>query len=109
MKTTTRSILAGLVATAFFATPAAAQQKVKIGFISTFSGPGGVIGTDMRNSVELALDHRADLVGLPSELAQELPQAAGHLGQALGPEHEQRHHQDYDELAGADVEHGKTR
>ena len=42
MKTTTRTLLAGLVAAAFFAAPAFAQQKVKIGFISTFSGPGGV-------------------------------------------------------------------
>jgi branched-chain amino acid transport system substrate-binding protein len=37
--------------------PAAAQQKVKIGFITTLSGPQGVIGEHMKNSVELALDH----------------------------------------------------
>jgi branched-chain amino acid transport system substrate-binding protein len=38
--------------------PAMAQQKsVKIGFVSTFSGPTAVIGNDMRNSFELALDH----------------------------------------------------
>ena len=38
--------------------PAMAQQKtVKVGFISTFSGPTAVIGNDMRNSFELALDH----------------------------------------------------
>ncbi|HKG00121.1 MAG TPA: hypothetical protein VKB15_05810, partial [Xanthobacteraceae bacterium] len=45
----------------FLALPAGtvlAQQKpVKIGFISTFSGPTAVIGNDMRNSFELALDH----------------------------------------------------
>src|SRR5258706_15253341 len=56
-----RPVLAALVAAAAFsrsiAAPASAQQKGKIGFISTFSGPGGVIGADMRNSVELALDH----------------------------------------------------
>jgi len=47
------------VASGFFlaAGPAAAQQKVKIGFITTLSGPQGVIGADMKNSVELALDH----------------------------------------------------
>ena len=39
------------------AAPAAAQQKVKIGFITTLSGPQGVIGEYMKNSVELALDH----------------------------------------------------
>jgi branched-chain amino acid transport system substrate-binding protein len=39
------------------AAPAAAQQKVKIGFITTLSGPNGNIGEHMKNSVELALDH----------------------------------------------------
>ena len=63
MKYKTRSILAGLVAAAFIAAPASAQQKVKIGFITTLSGPQGVIGEDMRNSVELALDHLKRKVG----------------------------------------------
>ncbi len=63
MQNNTRSILAGLVAAAFFAAPASAQQKVKIGFITTLSGPQGVIGEDMRNSVELALDHLKRKVG----------------------------------------------
>lgn len=46
-----------------FAGPAAAQQKVKIGFITTLSGPQGIIGEHMRNSVELALDHLGRKVG----------------------------------------------
>jgi branched-chain amino acid transport system substrate-binding protein len=58
-----RSVLASLVATAFIAAPAFAQQKLKIGFISTFSGPQGAIGEDMKNSVELALDHLNRKVG----------------------------------------------
>ncbi len=37
--------------------PAAAQNPVKIGFVSTFSGPVAVIGNNMRDSFELALDH----------------------------------------------------
>src|ERR1700704_4124217 len=46
------------------AAPASAQQKtVKIGFVSTFSGPTAVIGNDMRNSFELALDHLGRKVG----------------------------------------------
>ena len=40
-----------------------AQQKIKIGFISTFSGPQGVMGTYMKESVELALDHLGRKVG----------------------------------------------
>src|SRR5204862_741209 len=59
----TRTMLAGLAAAAFFAAPAAAQQKVKIGFITTLSGPQGVIGNDMRQSVEMALDHLKRKVG----------------------------------------------
>ena len=43
--------------------PAAAQQKVKIGFITTLSGPNGVIGEHMKNSVELALDHLGRKIG----------------------------------------------
>ena len=37
--------------------PALAADTIKIGFVSTFSGPTAVIGNDMRNSFELALDH----------------------------------------------------
>ncbi len=56
-----RTLLAGsalAVLSAVAQTPASAQQKtIKIGFISTFGGPVAVIGNDMRNSFELALDH----------------------------------------------------
>jgi branched-chain amino acid transport system substrate-binding protein len=59
-----RSVLAAITLAAFaFTTPAAAQQKVKIGFITTMSGPQGVIGGYMRDSVELALDHLGRKVG----------------------------------------------
>ncbi|MEO8321110.1 MAG: ABC transporter substrate-binding protein, partial [Bradyrhizobium sp.] len=48
--------LAGVAALAL-AQPAFAGDTIKIGFVSTFSGPTAVIGNDMRNSFELALDH----------------------------------------------------
>ena len=53
--------------------PAPAQQKsVKIGFVSTFSGPTAAIGNDMRNSFELALDHLGrKMGGLPVEVIYE--------------------------------------
>ena len=53
--------------------PAMAQSKsVKIGFVSTFSGPTAVIGNDMRNSFELALDHIGrKMGGLPVEVIYE--------------------------------------
>lgn len=44
--------------------PVAAQNNpVKIGFISTFSGPVAVIGNNMRDSFELALDHMGHKMG----------------------------------------------
>ncbi|MGH8689755.1 MAG: ABC transporter substrate-binding protein [Burkholderiales bacterium] len=64
MRTPIRLIGAGIVAAAFaFATPASAQQKLKIGFITTFTGPQGVMGQYMKDSVELALDHLGRKVG----------------------------------------------
>ena len=64
---------AAAVLTVFAAMPAPAQQKsVKIGFVSTFSGPTAVIGNDMRNSFELALDHIGrKMGGLPVEVIYE--------------------------------------
>lgn len=45
------------------ANPAVAGDTIKIGFVSTFSGPTAVIGNDMRNSFELALDHMGHKMG----------------------------------------------
>ena len=71
----TRSWIAGTagLALALVAGPAMAQQKtIKIGFISTFSGPVAAIGNDMRNSFELGLDNVGrKLGGLPVEVIYE--------------------------------------
>src|SRR6185312_16733235 len=66
-------LLATTALLALAATPAAAQQKtIKIGFISTFTGPVAAIGNDMRNSFELGLDHHGrKLGGLPVEVIYE--------------------------------------
>ena len=59
-----KPILAAAAAAAFaLASPAMAQQKIKIGFITTLSGPAGVIGKHMKDSVELALDHLGHKMG----------------------------------------------
>src|SRR3954466_2212232 len=53
-----RSITAGLVAALLaLAAPVNAQQRIKIGFITTLSGPPAIIGKHMKDSVDLALDH----------------------------------------------------
>src|SRR6478735_975483 len=63
--------LAGVAALAL-AQPAVAADSIKIGFVSTFSGPVAVIGEDMRNSFELALDHMGrKMGGLPVEVIYE--------------------------------------
>ena len=54
---------ATIAALAFTLQPAAAQQSIKIGFVSTFSGPQAAIGEDMRRSVELALEHLGGKAG----------------------------------------------
>jgi len=62
--------------------PAPAQDKtVKIGFISTFSGPPAAIGNDMKNSFELGLDHHGrKLGGLPVEVIYEDDQTKPEIG-----------------------------
>jgi branched-chain amino acid transport system substrate-binding protein len=62
--------------------PALPQQKtIKIGFISSFSGPAAAIGNDMRNSFELALDHHGrKLGGLPVEVIYEDDQIKPEVG-----------------------------
>ena len=74
-------LLAGC-ALALAVAPAAAQQKtIKIGFVSTFSGPVAAIGNDMRNSFELALDHHdRKLGGLPVEVIYEDDQVKPEVG-----------------------------
>lgn len=62
--------------------PALAQQKtIKIGFVSTFSGPTAVIGNNMRDSFELALDHLGrKMGGLPVEVIYEDDQQKPEVG-----------------------------
>ena len=63
--------LAGATALAL-AQSAAAGDTIRIGFVSTFSGPTAVIGNDMRNSFELALDHLGrKMAGKPVEVVYE--------------------------------------
>jgi branched-chain amino acid transport system substrate-binding protein len=59
-----RSISAGIAAALVaFAPVANAQQKLKIGFITTLSGPPAIIGKHMKDSVDLALDHLGHKMG----------------------------------------------
>ena len=66
---------------ALAATPGAAQESAKIGFVGTFSGPAAVIGNDMRDGFELALDHLGRKVGvLPAQVIYEDDQQKPEVG-----------------------------
>src|SRR5712675_1609876 len=78
-----KRILLGTIALLALGTaPALPQQKtIKIGFISSFSGPAAAIGNDMRNSFELALDHHGrKLGGFPVEVIYEDDQIKPEVG-----------------------------
>lgn len=58
--------------TALCAGPAAAADAVKIGFVTTLTTGAAVIGNDMKNAVELALEHMGGkMSGLPIEVIYE--------------------------------------
>lgn len=65
------NLLLGL-AMAVFAMSASAQQPLKIGFITTLSGPAGYIGADIRDAFQLAVDiEGGKLGGIPVQLIVE--------------------------------------
>ncbi len=62
-------LAAALIAALSFAQPAAAADQLRIGFLSTLSGPGGVIGIDIRDGFNLAVKHSGGrLGGIPLDL-----------------------------------------
>ncbi len=59
----TRRLLWLLALTALVAAPAVAAEKVKIGFVTTLTTPAGVIGRDMADAVNLAVEHIGGKMG----------------------------------------------
>ena len=95
MKTSVRALLAGFLVVVL-AAPAGAADKVKIGFITTLSGPQGVIGEHMKNSVELALDHLNRKVGgLDVEVIYGDDQVKPDVGKQLADEMLRKHRVDF--------------
>ena len=61
--------LVAAVTLSLLASPAVAADKVKIGFVGTFSGSSAIIGKQMKDAFELALDHLDRKIGgLPVEV-----------------------------------------
>lgn len=82
-----RKLFCMLVACALSAS-AQGADKIKVGFISTLSGPGGVLGAAIRDGFNLALEHNGGkLGGLPAEVIieddQQKPDVAKQLADKL--------------------------
>src|SRR4029077_10942370 len=91
VSTRIRALLVVLLALLVTAGPAAAPG-VKIGFITTLSGPQGVIGEHMKNSVELALDHLGRKIGgLDVEVIYGDDQVKPDVGKQLADEMLKKH------------------
>ncbi|HXK53440.1 MAG TPA: ABC transporter substrate-binding protein [Hyphomicrobiales bacterium] len=58
-----KKIVLGLAASTLLASTALGADKVKIGFVTTLTTPAGVIGADMKNAVDLALEHIGGKMG----------------------------------------------
>lgn len=52
-----KKLLATLMLALLFVAPGSYAAKVKLGFVTTLSTPAAVIGNDMKDAVELALEH----------------------------------------------------
>jgi branched-chain amino acid transport system substrate-binding protein len=91
-----RTLFAALLATALVAGPAFGADKVKIGFITTLSGPAGIIGKDMKQSVELAVEHLGGKMGgLPVEVIFGDDQRKPDVGKQVAEEMIKKHKVDF--------------
>jgi branched-chain amino acid transport system substrate-binding protein len=69
------------LAAALAANPAAAQQSLKVGFIATFSGPGGVLGQHLYDGFMLGVEHAGGkLGGIATEVIKEDDQLKPDVG-----------------------------
>ena len=76
--------------------PAAAQQKVKIGYVNTFSGPNAQIGQEQKEAFELALDHLDHkMAGVPVQVIYEDDQQKPETGKQVTEKLIQSDHVDF--------------
>jgi branched-chain amino acid transport system substrate-binding protein len=79
-----------------FAASAQAADKVKIGFVSTLSGPGAAIGTDIRDGFNLGLKTSGGkLGGLPAEVSVNDDQQNPDVGRQVVDKYLKRDHVDF--------------
>ena len=91
MRTLKAAVVLALVA-ALLVVQARAAEPVKIGFITSLSGPAGIIGKHMKDSVELALDHLGrKMGGLDVEVIYGDDQRKPDVGKQLADEMLKKH------------------
>jgi branched-chain amino acid transport system substrate-binding protein len=91
VKTTILAALAML-----FAASVQAADKVKVGFVSTLSGPGAAIGTDIRDGFSLGLKTSGGkLGGLPAEVIVNDDQQNPDVGRQIVDKYLKRDHVDF--------------
>ncbi len=91
MRTLKVTLALALVA-ALLAGQVRAAEPVKIGFITSLSGPAGIIGKHMKDSVELALDHLGrKMGGLDVEVVYGDDQRKPDVGKQLADEMLKKH------------------
>lgn len=67
-----KGLVSGAALALFAFAPAMAQQPVKIGMVTTLSGPGGYLGQDVRDAFNLAIEMEGGkLGGVPVQLLVE--------------------------------------
>jgi branched-chain amino acid transport system substrate-binding protein len=86
------TVVLALVAAVLAGQAARAAEPVKIGFITSLSGPAGIIGKHMKDSVEMALDHLGRKVGgLDVEMIYGDDQRKPDVGKQLADEMLKKH------------------
>ena len=69
LRTLTRLSAATALAASLLSAPAIAADRIKIGFVSTLSGPGAALGVDARDAMQLYLKLNGSKIGgLPAEM-----------------------------------------
>src|SRR5882757_4975867 len=89
-------IVAAMGLSLLAAAPAVAQQSVKIGFVTTLSGPAGVIGKHMKDAGTLALETLGGKIGgLPATIVYGDDQFKPDVGRQVSEEMLQRDKVDF--------------
>jgi len=76
-----RTLFAAALAATIAAAPASAADRLKIGFVATFSGPGGALGSELHKGFMLGVEHAGGkLGGLATEVVREDDQLKPDVG-----------------------------